>query len=35
MPLDGVVTSNIVWELNDKLAEGKIEKVHQPEKDAN
>jgi len=33
MPLDGVVTSNIVWELNDKLAEGKIEKVHQPEKD--
>ncbi len=33
MPLDGLVTSSIVSELNNELINGKIEKVYQPEKD--
>lgn len=33
MPLDGVVARNIVYELNNKLIDGKIDKISQPEKD--
>lgn len=33
MPIDGVVVRNIVWELNDKLLGGRIDKVSQPETD--
>lgn len=33
MPFDGSVVSSIVHELNDKLVNGKIDKVYQPEKD--
>lgn len=33
MPFDGIVTSNIVWELNTLLSNGKIEKIYQPEND--
>ncbi|MCG8482906.1 MAG: NFACT family protein [Clostridia bacterium] len=33
MPFDGIVTSNIVWELNTLLSNGRIEKIYQPEKD--
>ncbi len=33
MPFDGIVTSNIVWELNQVLSNGKIDKIYQPEKD--
>ena len=33
MPFDGSVVSSIVHELQNKLLNGKIEKVHQPEKD--
>jgi predicted ribosome quality control (RQC) complex YloA/Tae2 family protein len=33
MALDGVVISNIVNELNEKIVGGKIDKVNQPEKD--
>ncbi|MFA5527162.1 MAG: NFACT family protein, partial [Peptostreptococcales bacterium] len=33
MPFDGIVTSSIVHELNNKLSGGKIDKIHQPEKD--
>ena len=33
MPFDGSVVSSIVHELSDKLVNGKIEKVYQPEKD--
>jgi len=34
MPLDGIVISALVNELNDTLEFGKIERVHQPENDA-
>ncbi|MEA4849576.1 MAG: NFACT family protein, partial [Clostridiaceae bacterium] len=33
MPFDGSVVSSIVHELKDKLLNGKIDKVYQPEKD--
>ncbi len=33
MPFDGSVVNSIVHELNDKLVNGKIDKVYQPEKD--
>lgn len=33
MPFDGIVTSNIAWELNQLLCNGRIEKIYQPEKD--
>lgn len=33
MPFDGIVTSNIAWELNTSLFNGRIEKVYQPEND--
>ncbi|NLK71744.1 MAG: fibronectin/fibrinogen-binding protein [Clostridiales bacterium] len=33
MPFDGIVTSNMVWELNSLLSNGKIEKIYQPESD--
>lgn len=33
MPFDGSVVSSIVHELNNKLVNGKIDKVYQPEKD--
>lgn len=33
MPLDGIAVSAVVSELNEKLAGGRIEKIHQPEKD--
>lgn len=33
MPFDGSVVNSVVHELNDKLANGKIEKIYQPEKD--
>jgi len=33
MPYDGSVVSSIVHELQNKLLNGKIEKVYQPEKD--
>jgi predicted ribosome quality control (RQC) complex YloA/Tae2 family protein len=33
MPFDGSVVNSIVKELNDKLLNGKIDKVYQPEKD--
>lgn len=33
MPLDGIVISALVKELNDTLEFGKIDKVHQPEDD--
>jgi predicted ribosome quality control (RQC) complex YloA/Tae2 family protein len=33
MPFDGSVVNSIVHELNDKLINGKIDKVYQPEKD--
>ena len=32
MALDGFVISNLTKELNDKLANGRISKIHQPEK---
>lgn len=33
MPFDGIVTSNIAWELNASLCNGRVEKIYQPEKD--
>ncbi len=33
MPFDGIVTSSVVCELNNKLIGGKIEKIYQPEQD--
>lgn len=33
MALDGLVIANIVWELNDKLLNGRINKIAQPEND--
>lgn len=33
MPIDGVVTRNIVFELNQKLMNGRIDKISQPEVD--
>ena len=33
MALDGVAISALVKELNEKLAGGKIDKIHQPERD--
>ncbi|MBC7765199.1 MAG: NFACT family protein [Hyphomonadaceae bacterium] len=33
MPLDGIVVHALCHELNDRLKDGKIEKVYQPEKD--
>lgn len=33
MPFDGIVTSNIVYDLNRKITNGKIEKIYQPEPD--
>lgn len=33
MPFDGVITSNIVFDLNNKINNGKIEKIYQPEPD--
>ncbi|MDD4503413.1 MAG: NFACT family protein [Clostridiaceae bacterium] len=33
MPFDGSVVNSVVHELNDKLVNGKIDKVYQPEKD--
>ena len=32
MPFDGIVTSSIVHELNHLLSGGKIDKIHQPDK---
>mgnify|MGYP002530303254 FL=1 len=33
MALDGLVVNSIAHELNSKLVGGKIDRVHQPEKD--
>ncbi|NLJ90942.1 MAG: hypothetical protein GX323_08580, partial [Clostridiales bacterium] len=33
MALDGFVISNLVYELNDKLLNGRINKIYQPEHD--
>ena len=34
MAFDGIVISNLVWELNERLADGRINKIYQPENDA-
>lgn len=33
MPFDGSVINSVVYELNQKILNGKIDKIHQPEKD--
>jgi len=33
MPFDGIVINSLVSELKEKLVEGRIDKIHQPEKD--
>lgn len=33
MSLDGIVTKSIVYELNNEILDGRIEKVYQPEED--
>ncbi|MBO5506107.1 MAG: NFACT family protein [Clostridia bacterium] len=33
MAFDGFVTHNIVWELNEKILNGKVDKIYQPEHD--
>jgi predicted ribosome quality control (RQC) complex YloA/Tae2 family protein len=33
MPLDGTVLSGVIYELNDKLLDGRVEKITQPEPD--
>lgn len=33
MPFDGSVVNSVVYELNEKLIDGKIDKIYQPEKD--
>ena len=34
MAFDGIVISSLVWELNERLADGRINKIYQPENDA-
>lgn len=34
MAFDGIVISNLVWELNERLTDGRINKIYQPENDA-
>lgn len=34
MAFDGIVISNLVWELNERLLDGRINKIYQPEGDA-
>ena len=34
MALDGIVLSNLVYELSEKLTDGRINKIYQPEPDA-
>lgn len=34
MAFDGIVISNLVWELSERLTDGRINKIYQPENDA-
>lgn len=34
MAFDGIVIANLVWELNNRLIDGRINKIYQPENDA-
>ena len=34
MAFDGIVIANLVWELNERLIDGRINKIYQPENDA-
>ncbi len=34
MAFDGIVISSLVWELNERLTNGRINKIYQPENDA-
>ena len=34
MAFDGIVIANLIWELNERLIDGRINKIYQPENDA-
>ncbi|SHJ04198.1 Rqc2 family fibronectin-binding protein [Lutispora thermophila] len=33
MPFDGITVNSLIWELNNTILDGKVEKIYQPEKD--